>query len=96
MLPFWDNMSFSERWLNLVISVYDWGVRKYQYLPTEEEYTRKYFAHLAPLPTLDELHRNVSIVLVNNHRALSPQRPTMPSIYSSSHHNFQKVTNFFH
>lgn len=82
MLPFCDNMTFFERWINVIVNVYDWGVRKFQFLPTEEEYARKYFAHLAPLPSIDDLHRNVSIVLVNNHLALSPPRPSMPSNYS--------------
>lgn len=73
-------MSLYERWFNTIVSAYDWMVRRFSYLPTEEEYTRKYFAHLAPLPSLDDLLRNVSLILVNTHRALSPPRPAMPSI----------------
>ncbi|XP_031639549.1 UDP-glucuronosyltransferase 2B1-like [Contarinia nasturtii] len=82
MLPFSDNMTFYERFLNLILNAYDWAVRRYQFIPTEEEYVQKYFAHLAPLPSIDELHKNVSLVLVNSHRALSPPRPSMPSIIS--------------
>lgn len=74
-------MSFYERYFNMIVSVYDWAVRRFAYLPTEEEYARKYFAHLAPLPSLDELLKNVSLVLVNTHRALSPPRPSMPSMF---------------
>lgn len=62
--------------------MYDWAVRKFAYLPTEEEHTRKYFANLSPLPSLSEILRNVSMVLVNTHRALSPPRPSMPSKFA--------------
>lgn len=79
MLPYWDDMTFFERWFNTIVTIYDWAVRKFQYLPTEEEYTRKYFAHLEPLPSMEELLKNVSIVLINNHPALAPPRPSMPS-----------------
>ncbi|XP_031627056.1 UDP-glucuronosyltransferase 2B20-like [Contarinia nasturtii] len=79
-LPFSDNMSFYERWFNAILSTYDWAVREFSYLPTAEEHTRKYFAHLAPLPSLNDILRNVSMVLVNTHRALSPPRPSMPNV----------------
>lgn len=78
-MPFSDNMSFYERWFNTIVSVYDWTLRTFAFLPTEEEYARKYFGHLAPLPSLNDLHKNVSIILVNTHRALSPPRPSLPS-----------------
>lgn len=78
-LPFSDNMSFFERWFNTIVTVYDWALRTYAFLPTEEEYTKKHFSHLAPLPSLSELHKNVSLILVNTHRALSPPRPSLPS-----------------
>ena len=95
MLPFWDNMSFLERWFNVLFTAYDWAVRKFQYLPAEEELARKYFAHLAPLPSLEDLHRNVSIVLVNTHRALAPPRPSMPSIQFIKLNLDQNVANQF-
>lgn len=73
-------MTFYQRWHNAVVSAYDWFVRKYGYLPTEEEYARKFFGHLGPLPSIYDLLRNVSMVLVNTHRAIFPPRPTMPSV----------------
>lgn len=79
MLPFSDNMSFRDRCFNTVVTIYDWLVRKFAFLPTEEAYTRKHFAHLAPLPTINDLVRNVSLVLVNTHRAIAVPRPSMPS-----------------
>lgn len=79
-LPFSDNMSFYERWFNVLVSAYDWAIRRFVYLPAEEGLARKHFAHLAPLPSLDDIMANVSMVLVNTHRALSPPRPSMPSV----------------
>lgn len=78
MLSFTDDMSFFQRWYNLMISLYDEAVRKFVYLPVQEQFARKYFAHLEPLPALDDLLHSVSVVLINTHRALSPPRPTMP------------------
>lgn len=80
-LPYSDEMTFSQRWYNVIVSVYDWYVRKYGYLTTEEEYAQKYFGHLGPLPSLTDLIRNVSLVLVNTHRAIFPPRATLPSMF---------------
>lgn len=59
--------------------MYDWILRKFVYLTLEEKFAKKYFAHLEPLPSIDELRRDVSLVLVNTHRAIFPPRPEMPS-----------------
>lgn len=75
-------MSFSQRLYNTIVSIYDWYIRNYVYLPKEEEYAQKFFGHLGPLPSLRDLMFNVSMVLVNTHRSIFPPRPTMPSIVS--------------
>lgn len=77
-LPYTDDMSFSERWSNTIAVAYDYLVRNLVHLPSEEQFAQKYFAHLAPLPSLKELLQNVSLNLVNTHRAVSPPRPSMP------------------
>lgn len=79
MLPYTDHMTFAERWFNTVVGFYDWFVRYSFYLPNERSFAEKNFAHLAPLPPLEELIRNVSLTLVNSHRAITPPRPSMPS-----------------
>lgn len=73
-------MSFSERWYNTIVNIYDWISRRLVYIPTENALAQKYFGHLGPLPSIDELHRNISLYLVNEHRALAPPKPSMPSI----------------
>lgn len=80
MLTYSENMSFLERWFNTFVSIYDWAIRTFVYLPNEEKYTKEHFAHLEPLPSMNELIAKVAVVLVNTHRALSPPRPAMPSI----------------
>ncbi|XP_031639846.1 UDP-glucuronosyltransferase 1-10-like [Contarinia nasturtii] len=82
MLPYTDNMSFFERWHNAAISVYDAIIREWLYIPAEEKLTKKYFAHLEPLPSLNDLLNSISVMFVNTHRALSPPRPAMPGIIS--------------
>lgn len=79
-LPYSDNMSFAERLHNTFAIIYDYLVRHFVHLPNEERLAQKHFSHLAPLPSLKEILNNVSVVLVNTHRAISPPRPAMPSI----------------
>ncbi|XP_031639548.1 UDP-glucuronosyltransferase 1-10-like [Contarinia nasturtii] len=82
ILPYTDNMSFIERWHNAVASIFDFIMYRFVYLPTEENLAKKYFAHLGPLPSLNDLLNSISVVFVNRHRALSPPRPAMPGTIS--------------
>lgn len=77
-------MTFLERWYSAVIIAYDWFIWNFIYYPIQEGLANKYFAHLGPLPPLSALIRNVSLTLVNSHRAIAPPRPSMPSMYSES------------
>ncbi|XP_031633897.1 UDP-glucuronosyltransferase 2B16-like [Contarinia nasturtii] len=80
MLAYSEDMTFFQRWFNTIVIFYDWAFRTFVYLPSEEAFAKEHFAHLKPLPSMDELFQKVSIILVNTHRALSPPRPSMPSI----------------
>lgn len=80
-LSYTDNMSFSQRWYNTIVSAYDWFCRRYEHLPGQNELIKKHFAHLEPLPSVDDLINNVSLILVNSHRSVSPPRPAMPGVY---------------
>lgn len=92
MLPFSDNMTFYERFYNTMLSAYDWIIRRYYYIPSEEKLAKKYFSHLSPLPSLEELIHNVSVVLTNSHRATALPRPSMPG----SQNILIKTHIFFH
>lgn len=93
-MPYSDNMSFTERWYNTLLVLYDWFVHDYIYLPTEEATAEKSFAQLAPLPSLSDLKHNISLTLINSHRALSPPRPSMPSmcIFHRISYSFSSMT----
>lgn len=83
MLEYSDNMSFFDRYYNTMVGLYDYIIRTFVFLPSEEEFTRKYFANLESLPSMAELKQRVSVVLVNTHRALSPPRPSLPGKYDT-------------
>lgn len=68
LLHYSDIMTFSERWYNVFVSSYDWILRRFIYLPSEQAFAQKYFGHLGPLPSIDDLHRNTSLYLINTHR----------------------------
>lgn len=79
-LTYTDNMSFTERWFNTALSLYDWILRRWIAIPAHNAMAKKFFGHLGDIPTIDELHRNVSITFVNNHRSVAPPRPSLPNI----------------
>lgn len=79
MLPYSDNMSFIERWYNTIVTIADALARNWIHLPSEERFAQKYFAQFAPLPPLNDILRDISLNLVNTHRAISLPRPAMPS-----------------
>lgn len=79
-LTYTDNMAFTERWVNTVLSLYDWILRRWIAIPAHDAIAKKYFGHLGDIPSIDELHRNVSITFVNNHRSVAPPRPSLPNI----------------
>lgn len=75
-----DDMNFMERCHNTFVSLVDWLFRQYLHLPYQAEIAEKYFASSAPLPSIDHLLKNVSLILVNTHRSVLIPRPAMPGI----------------
>lgn len=80
LLPYSDNMSFTERWYNSMQAAFDWIVRRYIYFPQQNELARKYFGHLGEIPTVEELTKNISLTLINTHRSVQAPRPLMQNI----------------
>lgn len=80
MLPYTDNMTFSQRWYNSIVTFYDYFIRRFVYLPREEALMKKHFAHLEPLPSMNDLLNSISVTFVNAHRALAPPRAAMPGL----------------
>ncbi|XP_050072375.1 uncharacterized protein LOC126560460 [Anopheles maculipalpis] len=78
MLQYDDRMSITERAYNVFLSVWDAYNRKFHYMPEQTKLALKYFGVMSPnkmLPSLEELERNVSVVLANNHIISSRPRP---------------------
>lgn len=47
LLPYGDDMTYSERVQNVILSLYDWYYRTFVALPKQNEIAQKYFGHLA-------------------------------------------------
>lgn len=80
LLTYTDQMTFFERWHNTVLSVYDWYLRSFYHYPMQTKLMEKHFGHLKPLPSIDELRKNISIIFANAHRAITHPRPSMPGL----------------
>uniref|UniRef100_A0A182LSR9 UDP-glycosyltransferases domain-containing protein n=1 Tax=Anopheles culicifacies TaxID=139723 RepID=A0A182LSR9_9DIPT len=75
MLQCDDQMSIVERAYNVFLSVWDAFNRKFHYLPEQTKLALRYFGATEVLPSLEDLERNVSVVLMNNHIISSRPRP---------------------
>ncbi|XP_055915994.1 UDP-glucosyltransferase 2-like [Eupeodes corollae] len=72
-----DRMTFWERVQNSVASLYDGFFREFIYFPHQDELVQKYFSHLPmKLPTVSEMKKNVSVLLLNSYTPLTSPRPT--------------------
>lgn len=47
ILPHGDDMSYSERAYNVILSLYDWYYRSWVTLPKHNEFAQRFFGHLA-------------------------------------------------
>ena len=77
-MSFTDHMTFYERVYNVLGHVFEHFYRKYHYLPLQDEMAKKYFLHLpGPLPSVSELEKQISVIILNSHVPLSTPRPTV-------------------
>lgn len=76
-----DEMTFYQRCHNLLFSMFDAVLRKFYYFPAMDAMAREHFSHLPqPLPSVAELEKSISVILVNSHFGLFYPRPLMPGI----------------
>jgi glucuronosyltransferase len=81
VLLYTDKMSFFQRVHNTLLSLTDMFYRHLLYLPKQDRLARQYFQMLPqPLPSVQELEKSISVMLINNHISTSPPRPTMPGL----------------
>lgn len=84
MLTYTDNMSFIERYYSSMLTLYDWVLHKIAGNPLQNMLLRKHFDYLGPLPSIDEMRKNISLTFVNAHRSITPPRPSMPGLFPNN------------
>lgn len=73
-------MDFGQRWYNTMLSLYDYILHRFIHIPAQTELLKRHFGHLEPLPSIDELRKNISLIFVNAHRSITYPRPSMPGL----------------
>lgn len=77
-LTFTDKMTFFQRVINVLSYVSEEILMNWYYMPKQEEIYNAMFPD--PKPKLEELQKNVSLVLLNNHFSLNFPRPYVPNM----------------
>ncbi|KAG4070679.1 hypothetical protein HA402_013599 [Bradysia odoriphaga] len=78
-----DRMTFFQRVHNTILSLADAFYRKYYYLPAQNDIVQEIFGSiesLQPIPSVEELEKSISIMLINSHISIVPPRPSMPGL----------------
>lgn len=76
-----DDMSLKQRCYNLLFSTFDALMRKFYYIPAMEKMAIEHFQNLTqPLPSISDLEKSNSIILVNTHSSINYPRPQMPGM----------------
>ncbi|KAH8263950.1 hypothetical protein KR038_010324, partial [Drosophila bunnanda] len=72
-----DKMSLWERIGNVAISGAEDLIREFSYYPSQDAILKKHFSNkLDRVPTIKELERNISAILLNSYMPLASARPT--------------------
>lgn len=82
LLPFTEEMSFTERVHNIIISSLDKLIRSTYYLPIQNGIARHFFKaeHKAGLlPSVQEMEKQIAVTLFNSHPAMNTPLPSMPN-----------------
>lgn len=86
-----DRMSFWQRMYNSLSFWFDELVMKYYHLPKHQKYMEQLFPEAKNWPTLEEIRRNVSLVLLNTHTVLGSPRPYAPNMIEVGGMQIQKL-----
>lgn len=72
-----DRMSFTDRFKNTVIGMFQLFLEDYYYIPTQIDIMNKYFRYKEHefRPPIEDMLRNVSLTLVNAHHSVGVTRP---------------------
>jgi glucuronosyltransferase len=76
-----DKMTFFQRSYNFLFSMFDVLYRRFSYLPQMEVMAKEHFSLLdGPLPSVTDLEKSISMILVNSHFSMISPRPLMPGM----------------
>ncbi|EDW02191.1 GH20036 [Drosophila grimshawi] len=74
--PYTDRMSLLERIDNVYCSLTEELMRQFWYYPAQDELLNRHFSkHFDKLPTIKQLERNISVILLNTYMPLEAPRP---------------------
>lgn len=80
-LPITDQMTFMERLTNSYYSLAEDLIREWDLFPKMDAVVRKYFGHLkVPIPSVSQMEKNISVILLNSHTPLTTSRPSVPGM----------------
>ncbi|XP_017033095.2 UDP-glycosyltransferase UGT5-like [Drosophila kikkawai] len=75
-MPYTDKMTLWERIGNVAVSGSEDLIREFSYYPHQDAILQKHFSKtLDRVPTIKELERNISVVLLNSYMPLASPRP---------------------
>ncbi|EDV43658.2 uncharacterized protein Dana_GF16417 [Drosophila ananassae] len=75
-LPYTDKMSLWHRFENVLLSASEDFIRHTSYYPAQDAVIRKHFTKVLPkVPTVKELERNISAILLNSYMPMTTSRP---------------------
>ncbi|XP_037716742.1 UDP-glycosyltransferase UGT5-like [Drosophila subpulchrella] len=75
-MPYTDRMSLWERISNVAINAAEDLTREFSYYPGQDAVLKKHFSKLLDrVPTIKELERNISAILLNTYMPLASARP---------------------
>lgn len=80
MTTFTDNMDFGQRWYNSMLNLYESYLRYYVHFPEQNKIVGEYFGDIMPLPSIEEIRKNISMIFINAHRSIAFPRPSMPGL----------------
>ncbi|XP_061388621.1 UDP-glycosyltransferase UGT4-like [Musca vetustissima] len=73
-----ENMSFLERYLNVVLCVLATVFHDYEFMPMNKKYYQSRFPNATK--TVEQVQKNISLVLLNDHHTISTPKPYVPNM----------------
>ncbi|XP_037038348.1 UDP-glucosyltransferase 2-like [Bradysia coprophila] len=88
--PFTDRMTFWQRMYNSMAFWFEELTMPLYFLPKQQQLMEEMFPEAKNWPSLDEIRRNVSLVLLNTHSTLGTPRPYAPNMIEVGGMHIQK------